>query len=150
MPKHYLHRYWGGELPVDVAAIARAAGIEVVLYDKEMTSFLRYRDGKAIIAVYGKDVKQANYKLAFFLGLYAKTTCKDGATYEEKPGIFTSSTSNPVAMACTALAVRLLLPQRVFNHAIVHEGMTSIKKLSEGFGVSEVAVRERLRELCLI
>lgn len=145
--KHYLDAYWEATFPVDAEAIIRNAGIEVAVHSHEMTSYLQYRGGKARIAVYGKDKNQANYKLAFFLGLFDQTCGEMNATYEEKPGFYSTETIDLKIMNSNNFAVALLMPERILNFAIVERGLTTISKLATAFGVSEVAMRKRLQQI---
>lgn len=148
-----LDTYWDGSLPVNVNAIARRMGLEVIedpmMTESGMIEFSS--DGSATITVNSTEFgPRKNFTIAHEIGHYALGhVSSNNRLLRDEASNFMTGTFKPVEREANKFAAALLMPSRMINFAI-KQGHVSITSLANLFGVSEVAMKWRLVNLNII
>lgn len=68
-------------------------------------------------------------------------------TLYEHPDNFKTTTTSEIEREANNFALELIIPARVLSYAISERGYTTLDSLAALFGVSEVAMLTRLKQL---
>lgn len=148
-----LREFWDGNLPVRPDLIAMRQGIEVLEAPmSDSGQIQRSLDGTFRIIVNSSESSTRNrFTIAHELGHY-NLGHMDGETTLCRDGPEDYSTPNPHVREREAndFAARLLMPEDAIRYVLGHGHATSVQELKAMFGVSEVAMRFRLKNLGLL
>lgn len=147
--KSYLDRYWDGILPVNPTAIAHAEGVHVTAddelarlglsgyYDVENgTPTIRYSDAESTV--------RQRFTIAHELGHHA---LGHGAAFRDPVAHFSLQNYDPDEASANRFAAELLMPADAIEYLLRTTKNATIAALASRFGVSQVAMRYRLKNL---
>lgn len=140
--KAVLSAHWDGTLPVNVDTIAKKLGIELVGLD-DIEHSGKYADGK-IIFNKSHTFKQRQFCIAHLIGHHV---LRHKDCPEESSVTMSRLSADIDEHAANQFALSLLMPSDHLRYAILNEGKTNLKELSDIFGVSTVALHERLKKV---
>lgn len=150
-----LRAHWDGKLPVNARAIAQGMGLEVKLVDHFDGSGHIHRletPGKALITINASEshVRQ-RFTLAHEIGHYALGHLERFKDLpRDTPEQFSASSSSLVERQANDFAARLLMPENIVKYLITEHDMTRVEDLARRFGVSQVAMVYRLKNIGLV
>ena len=149
----YLLKYWDKRLPVDVEAIADAAGVSVVRRfpdgDESLSGiYTLSEDEGPVIQVNPEDnPSRQRFTIAHELGHHA---LRHGRSFRDPSKNFSSSAFDPREVAANRFAAAILMPKDLVEFLIFRKGITDIDALRSYFSVSRTAMTYRLRNLGLV
>lgn len=151
-----LDLHWDGSLPVDVEALAARAGVQVDHVDVTdppgfaCRAYLSPTGARRITVNTKLSSVAKRFALAHALGHFVL----EDVTVREPSHVDLSasfSTTAPVLeQRANRFAMALLAPERMLHFVIGQGGHPSLQSLCEAFGLSEVAMANRLRVLGLV
>lgn len=145
-----LGTYWNGLLPVDVECLAGAMGI-TVQKDPFMdgSGMIELKSSGPVITVKDTEVgTRQRFTIAHEIGhLVLGHLNGVSALHRDEASNFTTGVFMPVEREANQFAAELLMPGRVVSYAISERGYTRLESLAALFGVSEVAMSWRLKNL---
>lgn len=148
-----LKAHWDGKLPVDVKKIASSLGIHVrpdpfmsvsgSIDVASGTPIIKYNPSEAHV--------RQRFTIAHEIGHFALGHLA-GSTkmYRDEAVNFSSGAKSPEEREANSFAAKLLMPNSVVHFAVTEKKITSVEKLADIFGVSQVAMKYRLINLGLI
>lgn len=152
----------GYEIPVDVEAIAKARGLDVVRQDLEdsVSGVLMIRDERGTILVNGAHhPNRQRFSIAHELGHYLLHP-EDGTVFVDRSPVFfrdraSSSGIRQQEIDANAFAAELLMPEEDLNAQLNGRPIdafddVSVRRLAARFGVSAQALTIRLTRLDLV
>jgi Zn-dependent peptidase ImmA (M78 family) len=152
----------GYEIPVDVEAIAKARGLDVVRQDLEdsVSGVLMIRDERGTILVNGAHhPNRQRFSIAHELGHYLLHP-EDGTIFVDRSPVFfrdraSSSGIRQQEIDANAFAAELLMPEEDLNAQLNGRPIdafdeVSVRRLAARFGVSAQALTIRLTGLDLV
>lgn len=148
--------HWDGNLPVNVEAIARQIGIQVIpafgMEGGESGRISRGHDDSYVIEY---DASQARvrqrFTVAHELGHFALGHLERGQReFRDKPEHFMSQVAQPREAAANNFAAKLLMPERILKYVIEEKRVTDVPSLANIFDVSKAAMTYRLRNLGIV
>lgn len=147
--KEFLDKYWDGHLPIDAAAIAKKAGIAVImdpsLVKEGLSGRFAVENGAPAIRCNPSDVLvRRRFTIAHELGHFA---LGHGAAYRDPAAHFSAKTFEPDEAAANHFAAQLLMPAELVKTVIKEQGSPTVESLSKRFGVSPMAMKYRLTNL---
>lgn len=148
-----LESAWDGRLPVDLRAMAYAVG-RVALKGGSPNGgsalISRSEDGTVIEYSTSDDVTRQRFAIAHCLGHYALGQLPATGTRSVSSTNFSLRADSSEDQAANNFALELLMPEKTLRFAVENRGITDVVKLSTAFGVSQVAMKERLIQVGLI
>lgn len=141
-----LSRHWDWKIPVDLDSIADKLGITVIYPlgidgDYDISGKFCIEDGVPICYINQFDVPhRQRFTLAHELGHYQLGHGEQTDMYRD-PNAYQS----PLEREANAFAAELIMPKVAIDYFIQEKKMTSLSALAEKFGVSEIAMRYRLK-----
>lgn len=147
MARHYLARYWDGNLPVNPAAIADQVGVSIEGYSGLEFSGFFNRDNNAIIYNTDEPIVRRRFTVAHELGHFA---LGHSDAPRDKPSNFSASSSSPIEGAANRFAAELLMPAEAVKTVVRAGSMKSVDEMAQAFGVSKLAMTYRLTNLNLV
>lgn len=147
-----LNSHWDGTVPVPVAAIARALGIQVSVADIPNPCNLEFKDAywSAILRKEDSAIRQ-RFALAHGVG---RIVAYDGAAPVSPVDIpatdFSTQATDWNIRKANAFALELLAPKRVLLYAINTGKMRTLEDLAATFQISQVAMVQRLKQVGVI
>lgn len=150
-----LRAHWDGKLPVDPRAIAERMKLEVRLVeDFEGSGHIQRLDKPrtALITINASEsYVRKRFTLAHEIGHYALGHLE---RYEhlprDTPAEFSASSSSPLERQANDFAARLLMPENMVKYLITEQGETRVEGLARRFGVSQVAMAYRLKNIGIV
>lgn len=143
----YLERHWNGELPVDPVAIAKAAGVRVLL-NPDMGRYAGwfYEDnGTPTIEYNGRDpLVRQRFTVAHEFAHFA---LNHGARPRDSAQAFSLGNYDPIEAEANKFAAELLMPAAAVNGLIAARDITDFERLAAMFNTSGVAMKYRLKNL---
>jgi Zn-dependent peptidase ImmA (M78 family) len=134
-------------LPIDPVAIARAEGIDVLPFPEMPTTasgWFRIIDGQPTIYFNQEEPsRRQRFTVAHELGHYA---LGHGERPRDNASAFNVRNYDPYEAGANKFAAELLMPAERLRAAML-AGISDLARLATGFGVSEVAMRYRLKNL---
>lgn len=149
-----LLQHWDGRLPVDPRAIAERLGVRVESEPHlwEDDRFGTPLSGKLDIDAHGQSViayasseplVRQRFTIAHELGHFV---LKHGSRFRDPTLNFNSSNYDPKEAAANRFAAELLMPSALLERQLL-AGVGDVAELARRFGVSEVAMKIRLKTL---
>lgn len=144
-----LSEYWDGNLPVRPDLIARRQGIIVSQAPMRSSGLVHRRsDGQVEIIVNDSESSIRNrFTIAHELGHYNLGHLKDQPLWRDDLDSYSTASRDPKERAANDFAARLLMPPDAIRYALQHGKARTVDELRRLFGVSEVAMRFRLKNL---
>jgi len=150
-----LERYWHGTVPVDPAGIARAMGIIVrgenpaVMPSKlgNDSGYYEKMEGNSPLILFNTmdNAVRQRYAIAHALGHHV---LDHGQVFKDNPQSFNVYNFSNEEIEANAFAAALLMPRRYVE--IIVDRVTDVVRLAETFGVSQVAMAYRSKQLGII
>lgn len=143
---------WDGKLPVDVKKIASALGIAVSADPfLGVSGSIDVGSGKPVIKYNSSEAAvRQRFTIAHEIGHFALGHLSGSQKlYRDDASNFSSGTKSAVETEANSFAAKLLMPGNVVRFAVSEKNITSVEKLAEIFGVSQVAMKYRLINLGL-
>lgn len=145
-----LGAYWDGKLPVDVHHLTKVMGIRV-----EKNPFLgcsgqiELTTNGPVITVKDTEIgTRQRFTIAHEIGHFALGHLNQGhPLFRDEASNFKTGVFLPVERLANQFAAELLMPERVVSYAITNKGYKTLESLAALFGVSEVAMSWRLKNL---
>ncbi len=144
--KHFFDKYWDGRMPVDIVALAKAAGVIVRPNPQLKASGQFFFDEEQPIIEYNPsehNVRQ-RFTIAHELGHFV---LEHGPAFRDSVENFNLSTWNPKEIAANRFAAEILMPEDAVEYLIHKEKEYSPNEMALAFEVSPVAMRYRLKNL---
>lgn len=144
-----LARYWNRQIPVDPAQIARQAGAQVLadynMQSKGLSGCFDIENGQPTISFNPSDawVRQ-RFTIAHELG---HMELGHGPGLRDSNWSFSGSVQDWKEREANAFAAELLMPREVIEWLVVERRERDIGLMSRELGVSEAALRFRLKNL---
>lgn len=148
-----LEIHWKGKLPVDVCQLARVIGVEVHGDPNmpEVVTVSRQPGGTVIAVNTTQTPARQRFAVAHALGHVALGHLTESVPQmHDGVSSFSSQAAGHQEQEANNFAVDLLMPARALRYALDHGIVKDVAQLVRVFGVSQVAVRHRLRGLGLI
>lgn len=148
-PAHFLDQHWDGSLPIDPERVADRAGIRVIadpqLSLEGLSGKYAVEDGVPTIRYSPSEPKvRQRFTIAHELGHHA---LGHPASYRDPAAHFSSTTFDPSETAANRFAAALLMPKDILLFKIGQMSNPGIVDLADAFGVSQVAMHYRLKNL---
>ncbi|MBT1120754.1 ImmA/IrrE family metallo-endopeptidase [Stutzerimonas nitrititolerans] len=147
--KAILDQYWNRQIPVDPAQIAQQAGAQVLadysMPSKGLSGSFDIEHGQPVISFNPNDawVRQ-RFTIAHELG---HMTLGHGPGLRDSNWSFSGSVQDWKEREANAFSAELLMPSEVMEWFVVQRGERDIGRMSRELGVSEAAMRFRLKNL---
>lgn len=144
-----LARYWDRQLPVNPAQLAQQAGAQVLadfdMPSKGLSGSFDIENGQPVISFNPNDawVRQ-RFTIAHELG---HMELGHGPGLRDNNWSFSGSVQDLKEREANAFAAELLMPSEVIKWLVVERGERDIARMSQELGVSEAAMRFRLKNL---
>lgn len=142
MARDVLTKHWDGELPVNLEVIADRLSVSIEGKDNITHSGQYIND--VISFNTQQSLTQQRFSIAHQLGhhVLGYKSCA-----EETPLTFSTSAHNLKEVLANQFALSLLIPTKHLRFAVLKKGKTDLKELADIFGVSTVAMNERLKHV---
>ncbi len=143
-----LSQYWNRQIPVDPAQIARDAGAQIFadysMSADDLSGCFDIENGVPTIRFNPDDawVRQ-RFTIAHELG---HMILGHGRAMRDNSQNYRESANHYIEREANTFAAELLMPREVIDW-MIHQGRTDIGQMSRDLGVSEMAMRYRLRNL---
>ncbi len=141
---------WDGTIPVDVEAVARRAGAEVVETPGLGFSGTVATDGRAPVIRINPDEStlRQRFTIAHELGhLFLGHLTREKPEYRDPARNYTMSNYDPKERDANRFAAALLMPADAVKAVILRMEGANIERLAEVFQVSKTAMSIRLKAL---
>lgn len=150
-----LRAHWDGKLPVDLCAIAERMGLELRLVEGFEGSGQIERlepPRKALITINANESHvRRRFTLAHEIGHYALGHLERFPSLpRDTPEEFSASSKSLVERQANDFAARLLMPESIVKHLITEHDITRVEDLAREFGVSQVAMAYRLKNIGIV
>ncbi len=149
--RKFLDMYWDGRLPVDPWMIAERSGVRVIPdgslawgQDPLSGKFEKENNIPTIRFNPNESRVRQRFTIAHELGHCA---LGHGLAYRDPATNFSARTYNPDEIAANRFAASLLMPADMIEATIMDLRDPSVESLAELFGVSQVAMEFRLKNL---
>lgn len=152
-----LDHSWPGTFPVDPAGLARAMGVDVVAESPfEQPSRLNGASGlyvheygarPMIVFATGEPPVRQRFTIAHELGHHA---LGHGTRFRDTTSNFNVYYRDPVEVEANAFAAALLMPSRYVWSEFNAGRANDVARLADTFGVSQVAMLYRLKNLGIV
>lgn len=146
-----LRSYWDGRIPVDLFALARALGVNIV------GGLEAEEEGAGLCAVVSCDTVSPKVRLSssalelrrrFALAHAIGHVClRHQGDFYDRIATYSVTERDSAEAACNRFAMELLMPESAIKNLIVKRNVTDLRRLAQLFAVSEVAMRYRLQRL---
>ena len=147
--KDVLSSYWDGKLPVDVAAIAKAAGAAVIA-DSTITEsgLFCFEENTPVIRYNWADASvRQRFTIAHELGHFLLA---HGKSFRDTPKDYSVTNYDPNEVQANRFAAELLMPEAAVRLLVTNLEISDVDRLAEIFNVSQAAMMYRLKNLRLI
>jgi uncharacterized protein DUF955 len=147
--KKILDEYWDGSLPVNPKALSHAMGLEVVadpfLIGQGLSGCYDVENGvpTSRFSPSESTVRQ-RFTIAHELGHHV---LDHGPSFRDPVAHFTMGYSSPREREANRFAAELLMPDEAIEYLMRTMKNATVAKLAERFGVSQVAMGYRLKNL---
>lgn len=153
--EHVVETYWApNPTPIDPKAIASAMGVRVQgmnpfdpAFESSVSGMYTNEGGQPTI--YFNVLDSANrqrFTIAHELGHHVLHN-NHGKRFRDTSAALQGGTYDPVEVQANRFAAELLMPDYAVHALIVDNGVASIERLAQSFGVSEKAMQIRLKNL---
>lgn len=148
-----LDHFWNGKLPVNAEAIAKSFGMRVYTDDSiDDPAIVSLENGSIVARIKSSfPPSQRRYIVAHQFGHYTLGHL-DNLEICRKETLSNFSVSVPALIEREAneFASSLLMPEKTLSYAISHKKYRAVGRLAKLFGVSELAMHQRLVILKII
>lgn len=144
--KSFLERYWDWNIPVDVFAMAQAAGAELVPdQDLGASGQLSFDGDKPVIrySFLEHPVRQ-RFTVAHELG---HLMLRHGPAFRDSPDNFNVSVWDPKEVEANRFAADILMPKDAIEYLIRQKKVYSPHDMAAALNVSPIAMQFRLKNL---
>lgn len=149
-----LNKFWDGNLPVNVDAIAQRLGIEVRYENLEsgLNGYVNFVDGTPVIHVNADDARvRQRFTIAHEIGHFVLGHVREnGRPMLRDTRAEYSMDSLPHERAANKFAASLLMPAEAVRFVIGQGYGSTLSQLTNMFGVSREAMQFRARNLGII
>lgn len=152
--KHILETYWDGTLPIDVEALAKKVGADVIYETANKlgreSGYIELINGKPVITISSDEPEvRQRFTLAHEIGHFALNhlSAENPRMPRDNPDSFSSKNKDPREREANQFAIDLLIPANILRFVFYKEGIMNISGIAQKFGVSEVAASYRLKNL---
>lgn len=148
-----LSRFWAKRgVPVDPASIARSAGLSVREFDHHelatASGWYKVVEGVPTILFNPTEAPtRQRFTIAHELGHHALS---HGPRPRDSASAFSLTNFDPIEASANRFAAELLMPIVAVKNLVFERNVSSISALASLFGVSEVAMKYRLKNLSII
>lgn len=151
MAKQVLESLWDGFLPINLDALASRLGLLVIrdetLNLQGFSGAYENGEGRPLVRINPSDsVRRQRFTFAHEIGHHVL----GHGSRPRDPAANFSMSADPVEREANQFAAELLMPGDALKHVVRIEGVRDISTLAKRFGVSEVAMSYRLKNLRLI
>lgn len=143
----YLERFWDMKLPVDSAAIARAAGVRV-LANSQMGSDIGWFHEVGGTPTIEINAQESNVRKRFAVAHeLAHFGLRHGPQPRDSVYAFSVANREPLSIDANLFALELLMPAIVVDGLIDRRGISDFDRLVSMFNTSGCAMEHRLQTL---
>lgn len=147
---HVLAEHWDNQLPVDPARIAHALGVTVKPSRGSPYSgqfYFELGNAPVIVVETTEPVVRQRFTIAHELG---HLLLEHGSAFRDPARNFSVDIFDPTEADANRFAAELLMPAQAVRFHVLNKRTTDLTLLAARFGVSELAMQYRLKNLGLL
>jgi Zn-dependent peptidase ImmA (M78 family) len=145
-----LAQHWDKKLPVNVEAIAKGLGMDVLRQPNPGYSglFTKLADGTPVCSINSADAPvRQRFTVAHEIG---HLVLGHESGYRDGPEAFSTDNRDPREVAANQFAAELLMPEAAIRFLVFEKKISDVAVLAVKADVSQVAMQYRLKNLGLV
>lgn len=141
--------YWDGKTPVDVESMADKMGVAIEINSStDFVGSIELKNSAIVISINSAEKTGRRFAIAHEIGHISLGHLKDGfLPHHDARSSFATGVLSMNEREANLFAAEFLMPELVVRYAIAERGYTRLESLAQLFGVSQVAMCWRLKQL---